>query len=149
MKRFRRIIQGSRIPNRIYEKKYRGIDFDEIYNAFVEALYFVPSVMDEDEEEEMQFLDLSSSAEKRIKNDIHKFIKLAGEDTIKKYCNMVRKTQFISGEEKLGHNFYYARHGHGAGFFDDDYIYSKKLDKISQKFNELYPYIEDGEIKLD
>lgn len=55
-------------------------------------------------------------------------------------------------EEQAGHDFWLTRNGHGAGFWDRDFIEKRARDILtesSKRFGEVYLYVgDDGMIYL-
>ena len=46
-----------------------------------------------------------------------------------------------------GHDFWLTRNGHGAWFWDGDYVNGDELTKLSEEYGEVTPYIgDDGKI---
>jgi hypothetical protein len=72
--------------------------------------------------------------------DIKKFIELAGEEAMKDAVESI-------GLDKIGHNIWLSRNGHGAGFFDDYYGSDEtenKLTKAAQSLREVDLYVNDS-----
>ena len=79
--------------------------------------------------------DVDKSALNQAKKDLTKFFAMA-----KKYIQGER-------DEKVAHDFWLTRNGHGAGFWDGNYEYGDELTKLSKKFGEINPYVgDDGKI---
>jgi len=76
-------------------------------------------------------------------NDIKKFIELAGSDNINYAIE-------ANGLERLGHDIWLTRNGHGAGFFDHNYDedVEKKLIESGKSLGSKHIYIND-ENKID
>lgn len=71
--------------------------------------------------------------------DIKKFIGSADK-------NAVEEAIETNGEERLGHDIWLTRNGHGAGFFDHNYEpdNEKSLMHAAKKLGEVYIYIDDN-----
>lgn len=51
--------------------------------------------------------------------------------------------------DRVAHDFWLTRNGHGAGFWDGDYVNGDKLTEIAKSFGEITPYIgDDGMIYM-
>jgi hypothetical protein len=51
--------------------------------------------------------------------------------------------------DEFGHNFWLTRAGHGAGFWDGDYINGEEITKIVDTYNTIEPYVgDDGYIYI-
>jgi hypothetical protein len=48
-------------------------------------------------------------------------------------------------QERMAHDFWLSRNGHGAGFFDGDYeeAIGELLQSLAQEFEETTPYVGD------
>ena len=81
--------------------------------------------------------DIDSESIEKAKEDITKFIHLAG--------SLLNEIE----DEQIGHDFYLTRNGHGAGFWDRNYkemSTGEKLTKICKKFKTLYIEKYDGNL---
>ena len=52
----------------------------------------------------------------------------------------------VYGLEKVVHDFWYTRNGHGTGFWDGDYENGKVLTDIAQSFGEVETYEGDDHL---
>ena len=85
--------------------------------------------------------DIAGKSLRDAKNDINKFVKLAG-DLLE-----------VDGNDggQIGHDLWLNRNSHGAGFWDGDYPKAgKELDKIASKMGGKYLYVgDDGKVYID
>ena len=87
--------------------------------------------------------DLSEECLSTIKSDCAKFQEENAEDIT------VWPDRGISADEQAGHDFWLTRNGHGCGFWDGDWPEEEgnRLDKASQPYGEVNPYVgDDGKI---
>lgn len=107
--------------------------------------------------------DFTSEAKKRAEKDCKKFITDL-EKEVNKYNKSVEdeddkvlisnlddtNTTSAANYEKLGHNFWLTRNGHGSGFADGDYPepIEKILTKLSEKAGPVDLYVTDDN-KID
>ena len=108
--------------------------------------------------------DFSKNAYNKSKNDCKQFLTKV-ETELKKYNKNVDKSEqytiynLSDGKHKtknrelemLGHNFWLSRNGHGAGFFDGDYVdeMEKILTKVADSMGGVDLYVGDnGKIEI-
>ena len=59
---------------------------------------------------------------------------------------MATASDYLSDDDERqspGHNFWLTRNGHGAGFWNSDYINGDKLTELSKDFGPIDLYIGD------
>lgn len=83
----------------------------EMATAFIDALYFADTG---EEGQPDSFASLSLELRGRIDSDVDKFCKLAE-------ANPAAYAAIEGSPESAGHDFYFTRQGHGAGFWDGDW----------------------------
>jgi len=120
---------------------------DEIQKGYLEAMLWSSSDMDNENEhldKKYGVDDISDELEASSKKDIEAFLKKVKEAGIdlSKY-----------DDDRIGHDFWLTRAGHGAGFWDGDYEADEekkdgdKLTEITKSFGNLDPYAgDDGKI---
>jgi hypothetical protein len=86
--------------------------------------------------------------------DIDDFSKNAIEQSIED-CNgfLSEAKQYLEKEKAtdstIGHDFWLTRNGHGAGFWDGDYIYGIQLTEIAKVYGTVTLFINDkGEVDI-
>ena len=122
------------------ENKISDSEIEKGFNSYIETLFWSsPS-----DSEENEFLDQERSKENfdpetltKLKEEFKLFVK----DNYS-LCTEEDKTP---GIEAFGHNFWLTRNGHGAGFWDGDYVNGEELTEASKKYNTLEPYVGDDE----
>lgn len=97
--------------------------------------YLVAAIWTEEErieeEDDVSGLDVSDFSEEAInkaKSDIKKFMAKAYELFL---------PEELARGNKIGHDIWLSRNGHGAGFFDGDYEESDKLQSIAEDLKEV------------
>ncbi len=101
--------------------------------------------------------DISTDAKKKSKEDCKKFLD-EFEKELEKYN---KKNKYEKGTDEhqdlfdfdlgqIGHDFWLTRNGHGAGFWDGDYDKDIEdiLMKITKKFGEVNPYVNDDKVDI-
>jgi len=64
-------------------------------------------------------------------------------DFIEKYSHLMNENDRTPGMDNFVHNFWLTRNGHGAGFWDGDYVNGDKLTEASENYKEINLYIGD------
>lgn len=111
--------------------------------ACIEALYFVDTG---EPEQPPRDAELSSETEMYLEADCHSFWRRFG-------CYIEHVAAENTGPantiEQAGHDFWFTRNGHGAGFWDGDWPdpYADMLDKGAKCYGEFETYLgDDGKI---
>jgi len=81
--------------------------------------------------------DLSFEALEQAREDCRRFLEMSGD------------VVYTYDTDQAGHDFWLTRNGHGAGFWDGDYLEEdgKLLTEISKIFGECYLYVgDDGKL---
>lgn len=100
---------------------------DKFTEAFLVALLWSSG----DEFDNFSIYDFNEDDLKRLKKDCKDF---KHETYYAIYENL----------EKAGHDFALTRNGHGAGFWDGEWLgYGDELTKISESFKEINLYVGD------
>lgn len=73
--------------------------------------------------------------------DIKEFIRLAGDQAVQEAVD-------VNGYERLGHDIWLTRNGHGAGFFDHSYEHEQELMNAAKALKEVDLYLSD-DMKLE
>lgn len=121
-------------------------EVDEFKDAYIEAMFF--SSTDESDEQGGEPLDknydesdISPELMKKINEDCKDFI--------------AENYEYIKDDlERAGHDFWFTRNGHGAGFWDGDWEFEvdgnnagKHLTEASKAYGELNVYVgDDGKL---
>lgn len=110
-------------------------------NAYIEAMLW-SSTDDEDEPLDRNYdaLDIAPEAMERIEADCARFYEaFAYRDDFE--CTRSRYT----ADEQAGHDFWLTRNGHGAGFWDGDWLepFATEATDACKEYGELWPYVGD------
>jgi len=122
----------------------RVYGMDEFTQAYFEAAFW--SSLEEDGHSlssNYDYSDLDDDCFARMKADCQKFQEEV-LDPIRE-----ESEESLPDDEYAGHDFWLTRNGHGAGFWDGDWVepYGTKLTDASKKFGEFALYVgDDGKI---
>jgi hypothetical protein len=101
-----------------------GKDINKILDSYLETALWT-----EEENENttgLTIYDIDEKSKETALNDINEFVSKAG--------NLLDNVS----ENKIGHNFWLSRNGHGAGFFDEEEIESQEIrDKLQNIAGEF------------
>ena len=120
-------------------------DIKQIVNSYLETMLWA-EMDDEDEplDSNYSISDVDKGSVKKAEDDIKKFLKKAGH---------LIDTDNPTALDRIGHNFWLTRKGHGAGFWDDEKNYpkGKEISKIIEKEfkNDPYPFAQDGNVYVE
>lgn len=107
---------------------------DCLQSAYIQAIYFTDTG---EEGQPGADLELSSDALEHISQDIHQFWDAIWD------MQLPIDVTF----DRIGHDFWLTRQGHGAGFWDSPELYGKHLSdaltKIAEDFGPVYTYESD------
>lgn len=123
---------------------------DQFTRAYIECMLWTSHDPDTGQPLERDYgpADLASEALERVKADCAAFRERAGADV--RDDNLTLRGR-MSAEERAGHDFWLTRNGHGAGFWDGDWVepVASRLSALAESFGEcgLYPG-DDGKIYL-
>ena len=81
--------------------------------------------------------DIDQNSLIKAYTDIKDFIRMAGDDAVQEAIN-------VNGYERLGHDIWLTRNGHGAGFFDHSYEHEQALMNAAKNLKEVDLYIGDN-----
>uniref|UniRef100_A0A6M3JVT7 Uncharacterized protein n=1 Tax=viral metagenome TaxID=1070528 RepID=A0A6M3JVT7_9ZZZZ len=107
---------------------------DELFSYLTTALWSSGDREYEHLDGTFMVSDIADETMKQARKDIESFMERAAE-----FLHPNDPTSHI------GHDFWLTRNGHGAGFWDGDYVNGDKLTELSEQFGELTPYIGDDE----
>lgn len=107
-------------------------DLERFISAVIEALYFTDTG---DVDQPPLAADLAPEVKDRLTADCVSF-------WYRMYYYIEPAHQTI---EQAGHDFWYTRNGHGAGFWDGDWPepYDKMLTKLAESYGEFQTYLSD------
>lgn len=81
--------------------------------------------------------DIDNDSLIKAYTDIKEFLRLAGDQAVQEAVNK-------NGYERLGHDIWLTRNGHGAGFFDHSYEHEQELMNAAKKLKEVDLYVADN-----
>lgn len=116
---------------------------DRIYEAYIEAMLFTEC--DDDGlplDDNYHIYDLTETAKQRAMEDILDFLELLERENINWWE--------YGTDERLGHDFWLTRNGHGAGFWDGDWSeIGDTLTALCKPYGYCYAWpTDDGQIEL-
>jgi hypothetical protein len=135
------------------ENKFDQLEYDEFFEAYVEAALWAETAFGDPKEEEegdsfdssFESLgytvdDISEETLKQIKDDCVKFLN--------ENYDLIKNDEKNGGNfEQAGHDFLLTRNRHGAGFWDGDWNEGDALTGRCRKFKEMTLYVgDDGKI---
>lgn len=80
--------------------------------------------------------DIETDSLIKAYTDIKEFIRLAGDQAVQEAVD-------VNGYERLGHDIWLTRNGHGAGFFDHSYEHEQELMNAAKALKEVDLYVSD------
>lgn len=117
---------------------------DSFTKAYVEAaLWSSTNDNDKPMDSEYSIEEIAETTLDRIVADCAKF--QADHAELLSDIECKRNSREYSTDEQAGHDFWLTRNGHGAGFWDGDWLEPQAtiLDKASKAFGEINLYIGD------
>ncbi len=112
-------------------------------------------------DEDYDYTDFSDEARTAAYADCKRFMEclentiLDDDDEAADYADLWEAADHLQGFERIGHDFWLTRNGHGAGFWDGDYsIYGDRICEVLYKefgrYAELTPYVNsEGRIDFE
>lgn len=79
--------------------------------------------------------DLHPDTRDKLKTEMNQFIE--------KYAYLIDDEDRNTGLDYFVHNFWLTRNGHGAGFWDGDYVNGDALTDACKEYGEIYLYVGD------
>lgn len=93
--------------------------------------------------------DMAPEAVKSFRQDVEAFLVAMGPERMERYAAAMSGGGYTA-EERLGHDLWLTRNGHGAGFWDRDYGDDKtlgdELTSLCKGLGEVYLYVHDNQI---
>ncbi len=135
MRKFINIINESIVASTI-----NGLNVDEFMRGYIEAMLW--SSTNDDDMKNVNINMIASETMDKIKKDCVSFLEKAGSHIT--YDKLKRPSGSL--EASAGHDFWLTRVGHGAGFWDGDWVgeeHDGDLTRISEEFGLLEPYVGD------
>ena len=122
---------------------------DKMTRQYLETALWSSRDLDTDEplDKEYSITDFSTDALVKARSDCNNFY-----DQAREFLEMDGVTADL---EQIGHDFWFTRNHHGAGFWDDPEMYAgdenaKKLTDIAHGFGELLVMpTEEGELEFE
>lgn len=116
-----------------------------VVRGYVEAVFFTDCHGDDPELEDATFADLSTESLAQIITDCMELRK-AHPDAVAAFV-----AEF--GEERLGHQFWYTRNGHGTGFWESEFEHIPGIESLtdfSRGKSDAWVYRgDDGKVYVD